>query len=939
MHVPGRADAASAASPARRGWLARRVATIRFKLWLAFLAFGGIIALVGLFAVHGIERAGDLVVARFDGSLAAISHARAAAADFAAMQGAHAGQAAAPPFEAEAAEARIAARADLLRQDLAIATARTLSERSLAAARGAADAAAGWQQARQAQDWQAMEESAAAATESLERLVGFTAGDALLHRQGALDAIAAARALNIAALVAALLLSALVTAVLGRRLIGPVAAASRAAGTIAAGRLDTPIPAAGHDELGVLMIAMARMRDRIRAKVEAEVARARHAQGRLVDALEGSRDGVVLVDGAGRIVTANSAAVEFFGPAATLLAPGQDFQAFAAQAGLPPMPSDMAVQEAALAGGTWLRIARTPTREGGFVAIFGDITALKRTTVRLDAALSNMSQGLVMFDADNRLSVANRRLYDLFDLPPHAGRPGITLGALLHAMAKSGLAKSGLAARGGQPDPVAAFKALVAAGQPATALFELADGRALSVSHQPMAGGGWVATFADITARRRAEARIAYLARHDALTGLPNRTAFLERLEAAVAQAGRGSGCAVMLIDVDDFRALNLSRGSHGGDAVLKEVGQRLAALVRETDTLARLGADEFGIIQAGIERPEDAAQLARRLVQQLDRPVAVDGVAVAVGISCGIAVAPADGTGAHRLLRNADAALVRARRDGRGGFRFFEAVLDARVQQRQQLEVELRQALAQGAFELHYQPLVEVASGRVQGFEALARWHHPVRGIVAPSVFIPLAEQMGLIGAIGDWAIRAATQAASAWPAGLSVAVNVSPMQFASPRLVEVVGEALGESGLAPHRLELEVTESALLAESEPVQAMLHRLKAMGVRIALDDFGTGYSALAYLRSFPFDKIKIDQSFVRAMAGDAGTGAIVRAISALGRDLGMRVAAEGVETEAQLALLRQAACTDVQGFLFSHPVPEAEVAGVIARIEGLRVAA
>ncbi len=930
MHVPGTA-AAAAVGRAGAGWLARRVATIRAKLWLAFLAFGGITALVGLFALHGIDRAGTLVAAIFDQSLVSISHARAAAGDFAAMEAAQARQGAAAPFEAEQAEARIAALATSMRVHLGIAADRALSPRARVVAGAAGRAALSWLDARQVQDQAAMDTAAAAANDQLERLIGFTAGDAFIHRQDALGSIAAMRRLNLSALAAALLLACLVAWILGRQLIGPIGAAGRAASDIAGGALATPIPAGGNDELGALLAAMAVMRDNIRARVEAEVAGRRSAQGRLVDALEGSREGVVLVDAAGRIANANSAAIEFFGTAAPLLAQGRDFRAFAEAAAL---PAQAGVQEAPLADGTWLRIARAPTREGGFVVIFSDITALKRMMVRLDAALSNMSQGLVMFDAENRLSLANRRLRERLPLPADAVLPGTSLRALLRAMVKAGLVAQ---ARG--EDPIAAFESLVAGRRAAATLLELADGRTLSVSLQPMPDSGWVATFADITLRRRAEAEIAYLARHDALTGLPNRAAFLERLEAAVAQLGRGSGCAVILMDLDDFRALNLARGADGGDAVLKEVAQRLAALVRETDTLARLGADEFGIIQTAIERPEHAALLARRVMEQLRVPVSVGGAPVTLGLSCGIAVAPGDGNAAHQLLRNADAALVRARQDGRGGFRFFEAALDARVQQRQQTEIALREALAGGAFTLHYQPLVAVASGRVCGFEALARWPHPVRGLVGPSLFIPLAEQMGLIGAIGEWAIRTATQTATLWPEGTRVAVNVSPVQLTSAGLIDAVARALSESGLPAGHLELEVTESALLAESEQVRSILLRLKGMGVRIALDDFGTGYSALSYLRSFPFDKIKIDQSFVRGMVGDAGTAAIVRAVIALAGDLGMRVAAEGVETREQLGLLREAACTEVQGFLFSRAVPDSEVAATIARIEGLRAAA
>jgi diguanylate cyclase (GGDEF)-like protein len=918
----------------RAGRLRRRLATIRAKLWLGFAVINAMAIVVGLFAVRGIDTAGGQVVATFDGALMSISYARAAAADFAVMETIQARLPDAATADAVAGmEARLHERADSLRDNLAIASQRADSARARRAA-GAVDAAVeAWMTARDGRDWRRLEPLSAAAHEQFDLLVNFTAGDGFLHRQRALRTVESARDLNLAAMAAAFMFSGFVTVVLARRLIGPVAAASHAANRIAAGELDMPIPEAGQDELGTLLAAMAVMRDNIRATVEGEIAERRSAQGRLVDALEGSREGVVLVDGQGRIANANSATCAFFGPAARLPAPGADFTAFAAAAGLPKLPANEAAIEAPLPDGTWLRIARSPTREGGFVAIFSDISMLKRTSMRFDAALSNMSQGLVLFDADNRLSVVNRRFAEIFGLAAGALLPGTHLRDLARALAGGG-------AMGGQDAAavLATFEDLATGLGPAARTLELAHQRILSVNHQPMDDNGWVATFEDITERRQAEARIAYLARHDALTGLPNRVTFLERLEAAITQVGRGVGCAVLMLDLDDFRALNESRGNAVGDAVLRAAAERLSALVRETDTLARLGADEFAIVLVGIDRPEDAAVMARRIVEQLGQPLALAGGALSLGISCGIAVAPADGSAAAVLLRNADTALARAKQDGRGGFRFFEAELDARVQQRRQLEAELRQALAEQQFELHYQPLVELATGRVASFDALIRWRRPQRGMVSPGVFIPVAEAMGLIVAIGEWAIESAARTACTWPAGIKVAVNVSPLQFASPRLVEVVAEVLAATGLDPGRLELEITESTLLADSDQVMAILHRLKTIGVRIAMDDFGTGYSSLGYLRSFPFDKIKVDQSFVRGMADDAGAAAIVRAIIGLGSDLGMRITAAGVETRAQLAALRQLPCTDVQGHLFSKPIPAADLPALITRIEALPMA-
>ncbi|MGA9867704.1 MAG: GGDEF domain-containing phosphodiesterase, partial [Acetobacteraceae bacterium] len=331
------------------------------------------------------------------------------------------------------------------------------------------------------------------------------------------------------------------------------------------------------------------------------------------------------------------------------------------------------------------------------------------------------------------------------------------------------------------------------------------------------------------------------------------------------------------------------------------------------------------------LERPEESAALARRVVAVLGQPYEIEGNRLVIGVSIGVAVAPGDGTGAEALLKHADMALYRAKAEGGATYRFFEPEMDARLQARRALELDLRQALADGQFELHYQPLIDLRRNAVSGFEALVRWAHPVRGMVSPGDFVPLAEEIGLIVPLGEWVLRRACREAASWPAQVKVAVNVSPAQFRSLRLVETVTDALAASGLAASRLELEITESVLLQNNDAVLAILHRLRGLGVRISMDDFGTGYSSLSYLRSFPFDKIKIDQSFIRELATQPDSQAIVRAITALGSSLGMKTTAEGVETEDQLARLRAEGCTEVQGFLFSRPMPASEVAGMLER--------
>jgi diguanylate cyclase (GGDEF)-like protein len=479
-------------------------------------------------------------------------------------------------------------------------------------------------------------------------------------------------------------------------------------------------------------------------------------------------------------------------------------------------------------------------------------------------------------------------------------------------------------AAGNHPeDNIAALYAarmeFVAQRRAGTQLQELSDGRVVAISHEPMDDGGWVATYEDVTERRRAETRISFMARHDALTNLPNRVLFRECLDHALSQLGRGHGFAVLFVDLDHFKSINDTLGHPIGDRLLLAVAERLQACVRETDMVARLGGDEFAVVQAGVARPDDAAELAGRIVRALGEAFLLDGHQILIGASLGIAVAGTDGTSVDTLLKNADLALYRAKEDGRGAYRCFEPEMDARLRARRALELDLRHAVANDEFALFFQPLMDLRANRLIGFEALIRWWHPSRGMVSPAEFIPVAEESGLIVQIGEWVIQSACTEAMTWPRGLKVAVNVSPLQFKSPRLLASVTEALASSGLPARRLELEITESVLLADNDSSLATLRRLHELGAHIAMDDFGTGYSSLSYLRSFPFDKIKIDQSFVRDLGTAKDSRAIVRAIIALGHSLGMQVLAEGVETEDQLEQLRSEGCGEAQGYLFSPP--------------------
>jgi diguanylate cyclase (GGDEF)-like protein len=382
---------------------------------------------------------------------------------------------------------------------------------------------------------------------------------------------------------------------------------------------------------------------------------------------------------------------------------------------------------------------------------------------------------------------------------------------------------------------------------------------------------------------------------------------------------------AIHHIDLDQFKAVNDTFGHHTGDKLLKIVADRLRGIIRETDTIARMGGDEFVIVQAPIADPAEATSLAQRVIKLMSEPYDIDGDQAVIGASIGIAVAPGDGSSVDKLLRSADLALYRAKGDGRGTFRFFETTMDLQMQTRRIMEQDMRKALPAGEFELYYQAVVSLASNEISGFEALIRWNHPKQGMVAPDKFIPLAEEIGFIVPLGEWVIRQACTTAAQWPGNLRVAVNISAVQFRNPGLVQVIVSALAASGLPPTRLEIEITETVLLQDKETTLAVLHQLRALGIRIAMDDFGTGYSSLTYLQSFPFDKIKIDQSFVKNIRENASSLNIVRAIAALAHGMGMTTTAEGVETREQLERIASEGCTEMQGFLFSKPLPAREI--------------
>ena len=676
---------------------------------------------------------------------------------------------------------------------------------------------------------------------------------------------------------------------------------------------------------------------------------------------------------------------------------------------------------------------------------------LKELNYRMDIALNNMTHGLCMFDPEGRLVLCNNRYIQMYRLPPDAVKPGCTIRELLALRKASGTFL-------GDPDEYSAnLRARIAEGKASSEIVGAADGLVTVVVDQPIEGGGWVATFEDITERRLAEQerdrsqkflntivenapipifvkearglryvlvnragekfwgasrdemigktshdvfpkeeadliaardkqllhsdqpsfderqfhtarngirnivskrvtvceddgksryvvgviedvterkhveqRIAHMAHHDALTDLPNRVLLRERLEQELTYVQRGGQLAVLYLDFDNFKGTNDTLGHSTGDELLKGAADRLRGCLRDTDFIARLGGDEFAIVQTPLGQLTDAAILAQRLRDEMVRvPFELSGHQIVVDISIGIAVAPDDGIDADHLLKSADMALYGAKSEGRGTYRYFEPEMDARMKARRALEVDLRKALVNGEFELYYQPIVSLQNNEVSGCEALLRWHHPARGVISPAEFIPVAEDTGLMIPIGEWVLRQACADAATWPDEIKVAVNVSPVQLRNDAWGHIVVTSLAASGLPAHRLELEITESVLMQNSEATLRMLHQLRELGVRIAMDDFGTGYSSLSYLRSFPFNKIKIDRCFIDDLLNSVNSVQIVHAVASLASGLNMITTAEGVETERQLEIIRAAGCTEMQGYLFSPPRPVEEILPLI----------
>ncbi|MET4279572.1 MULTISPECIES: EAL domain-containing protein [unclassified Bradyrhizobium] len=543
---------------------------------------------------------------------------------------------------------------------------------------------------------------------------------------------------------------------------------------------------------------------------------------------------------------------------------------------------------------------------------------LRRQRQQLDLAVNNMKQGLLLFDRSERLIICNSRYLDMFGLSPHVVRPGCSLREIIQHRDETSSFLGGV-------DAPSELTRAAKSGEPTQTLTQTADGRWMQIITQPVPRGGWVSTIEDVTDRRESEERIARLAKYDMVTELPNRFFFLDRLRQEL-DSGPGVSLAVCFLDLDEFKSVNDSLGHYIGDELLKSIAAALRDCVGPEAFLSRLGGDEFAILAPHRDDGDySIARMIERIYGALRRPHICGPYTLTADASIGVALAPKDGKTCEDLLQNADLAMYEAKSSGKKSYRFFEPGMEKRARDRRVLEGDLRIALGAGEIEVYFQPIVGLRTGEIVGCEALARWNHRQRGFVSPAEFIPVAEQCGLIDLLGEHILRVACNEAASWPVHMKVAVNVSPAQFKTGGLPFKVASALDQAGLAPGRLEVEITEAVLIKDDQLALDILHQLRALGVRLALDDFGTGYSSLSYLGKFPFDKIKIDRSFVRELTEGSRSAGIVRAVVALAAEHQMSTTAEGVETEQQRDLLRELSCDEMQGYLVSRPRPATDI--------------
>ena len=556
--------------------------------------------------------------------------------------------------------------------------------------------------------------------------------------------------------------------------------------------------------------------------------------------------------------------------------------------------------------------------------LFAVVRKLTLEKQRLDHAVNNMTQGLALFDSSMRLVICNQRYLEMYGLSADAVKPGCSYYQIIEHRKATGSITADV--------DEYATRLQRNCHTRNSMILETSDGRSIQVVNEPLVDGGWVVTHEDITERRRIEERVTHLAHHDALTDLPNRVLFQEHLHQALISIADGEQLAVHYIDIDEFKSVNDALGHLVGDELLKSIAASLRRCAGEDDFVARLGGDEFAIIQSAVTSTERVTDLVARVLKAVREPVDCMGHQFTVDASIGIALAPQHGRTPGQILKNADLAMYAAKSAGRRTYRFFDPEMDARMQERRQIEIDLRQAITRGDLEVYYQPSLSLKDDTVTGCEALVRWRHPDRGMVSPAEFIPVAEETGLIDEIGEWVLTTACREAASWPSNIRLAVNVSPVQFRSRTLALKIMAALSASNLPASRLELEITEAVLISDDDAALAILHQLRAIGIRIALDDFGTGYSSLSYLQRFPFDRIKIDRCFVNNIASSSS---IVQAVVNIAASRQMTTIAEGVETEEQRCLLRSVGCTEMQGHLFSAAVPADKIRELFA-LQGAR---
>jgi diguanylate cyclase (GGDEF)-like protein/PAS domain S-box-containing protein len=682
---------------------------------------------------------------------------------------------------------------------------------------------------------------------------------------------------------------------------------------------------------------------RKRAEAEAAIADARRSNERLREAIDILPQGIVFLDAEGRYILWNKKYAEIYSRSSDQFEPGarlQDTLRVGVARG--DYPEALGREEAwiaerleklyqpgerheqKLADGRVVLIEERLTSDGGVVGLRVDITELKQREASFRLLFDGNPVPMIVCSRDGE------RILSVNDAAAeHYGYSRAEFEKLtIRSLQAFDTELPWIGSRDGDEHAARTWKHVRADGT----LIDLAIySRELMHGEQPAV----LLALMDMTERKRAEARLAFMAQHDGLTGLPNRNLLRQQMDDMLLHTRRSAEkVAVLVLGIDNFKAVNDTLGHGVGDKLLRGVAKRLRSTLREEDALARLNSDEFAIVQGGVSRPEDAVLLAKRLLEAIGEPYLLDGNSIVIGASIGIAMSPGDGDESEKLLKSADMALSRAKAEFRGTFSFFEAEMDARAQTRRKIEMDLRDAIQNDGLRPFYQPLVDLSSGRITGFEALVRWPHPERGMISPGEFIPVAEETGLINPLGGLMLRRACNDAAHWPDDVCVAVNLSPLQFRTGSLLSQVTEALKHSGLPARRLELEITETLLLEKSSQVLATLHALRALGVRISMDDFGTGYSSLSYLRSFPFDKIKIDQSFVRDLGSNRDAQAIVRSIISLGKGLGVTITAEGVETEAELSCLRAEGCHEGQGFLFSRARPNCDIVSLLQAQRG-----